>query len=107
MSARLLLRPGEPGDALLWGFDARGRPEPTDADEVGLSDELAERIEEWIDALDAAFDEDKPDIRRFSREAERRAFYAEGQAIAAAIRLELGDDIALELDLSALEGGLA
>jgi hypothetical protein len=107
MSLRLLLKPGEPGDAVLWSLDARGRAEPTDADEAGLSDDLAERIEEWVDALDAAFAEDAPEIRHFNSEAERRAFFAEGQAIGAAIRAELGDGVVLELDFTALEGGLA
>ncbi|MGL4440173.1 MAG: hypothetical protein ACRCUE_12975 [Bosea sp. (in: a-proteobacteria)] len=107
MSLRLLLKPGEPGDAVLWSLDARGRPQPTDADEAGLSDELSERIEEWVDALDAAFDEDTPEVRRFASETERRAFHAEGQAIAAAIRDEIGDEATLELDFTALEGGLA
>ena len=104
---RLLLKPGEPGDPVLWTLDLRGRPEPTDADEIGLSDALAERIEEWVDALDAAFDEDNETVRRFASEAERRAFYAEGQAIGAAISDEIADTVAVELDLSALEIGPA
>lgn len=107
MSSRLLIKPGEPGDAVLWSVDARGRPQPTDADEIGLSDELAERIEEWIDALDAAYDEAAPAVRRFASEAARRAFHAEGQAISAEIRIELGEEMAIDLDLSSLEGGLA
>ncbi len=105
MPQRLLLKPGEPGEALLWSLDARGRPQPTDADEVGLSDALADRIEQWADALDAAFDEDAPGLRAFSDETERRAFQAEGIAIAAAIRDELEGEAELELDLSALEVG--
>jgi hypothetical protein len=107
MSPGLLLKPGEPGQPVLWTVDARGRLAPTDADEVGLSDHLAERIEEWIDALDATFDEDAPDTRHFDSEAERRAFHAEGQAIAAGIRAELGDDTTIDLDLSSLEAGRA
>lgn len=102
MTIRLLLKPGEPGDAVLWSLDARGRPQPTDADEIGLADDLAERIEAWTDALDAAFDEDAPELRRFESETERRAFLAEGQAIAAAIIDDLGDDALVAVDFSAL-----
>lgn len=103
MITRLLFKPGEPGDAVLWSLDARGKPQPTDADEIGLSDPLADRIEEWIDALDAACDEDNPALRHFASDIERRAFEAEGYALATAIRAELADDVELEIDLSILE----
>ena len=107
MTTRLLLKPGEPGDAVLWSIDSRGRPQPTDADGIGLSDELADRIEEWIDALDAAFNDDAVHVRRFANEAERTAFRTEGDAIAALIREELGVGATLDLDLSSLELGPA
>lgn len=103
MSARLLLRPGEPGDAVLWSVDTRGRPTPTDADEVGLSDELADRIEAWVDALDGVYDPDVDGGRSFGGAAERQALAAEGYAIAAEIREELDDDAIVSCDFSPWE----
>ena len=104
--SELLIKPGEPGEPALWSIDARGRSHGTDPDELGLTDELCDRIEAWLDALDAAFDEDAPEARRFSSEAERRAFLAEGHSIAVAMREEIGGEAVLELDFSTLEGGL-
>jgi hypothetical protein len=105
MSGELLIKPGQPGDAALWSTDARGRSHATDADEVGLSDALADRLEEWLDALDGLFDEDVPGQRGFATDTERRAFAAEGHAIAAAIREELGEDWVITVDFAPWEGG--
>ncbi len=107
MTAELLIKPGEPGDPLLWSVDARGRTHATDADEIGISDQLADRIEEWIDALDAAFDDSVPGLRTFGSDAERRAFVAEGHAIASAIQIELGNDWQITVDFAPWEGGLS
>lgn len=107
MSLSLLLRPGEPGDAVLWSIDTRGRPTPTDADDVGLSDELADRIEEWIDALDAVHDPDVAGARSFASDAERQALAAEGYAIAALIREELDDGATVSCDFSPWDSGLS
>ncbi len=107
MSAELLIKPGEPGEAALWSIDARGRSHATDADEIGLSDELADRIEEWIDAFDAVHDPDMPGARNFSSDMERRAFVAEGHAIAAAIRDEVGENWLIAVDFAPWEGGLS
>ncbi len=105
MSARLLLKPGEPGDAVLWSIDTRGRPTPTDADEVGLSDELADRIEEWVDSLDGLHDPDVAGGRSFGSETERHALIAEGYAIMALIREELDDDATISCDFSPWDSG--
>jgi hypothetical protein len=103
MSGHLLLRPGEPGDATLWSIDARGRPRPTDPDEIGLSDELADRIEEWVDLLDAAFDDEAPGGHVFADDTARKACVAECHGIADAIRAELGSDWTVDCDLSGLD----
>ena len=107
MSGELLIKPGEPGEPALWTLDARGRNHATDADEIGLGDMLADRLEEWLDALDALFDEDVPGQRGFASDTERRAFAAEGHAIAAAIREELGADWVITVDFGIWEGGTA
>ena len=107
MSSELMIKPGEPGDPALWSIDARGRSHATDADEIGLPDELADRIEEWIDAFDAVHDPDVPGARHFASDMERRAFVAEGHAIAAAIRDELGEDWLITVDFAPWEGGLS
>jgi hypothetical protein len=107
MSGEILIKPGEPGEAVLFSVDARGRSHEADADDLGLTDELGERIEEWCDALDAAFDEDAPGLRSFESDAARRAFAAEGRAIAAAIQDELGEEWTVTVDFSPWESGLA
>lgn len=105
--SELLVKPGEPGEPALWSIDARGRSHPTDADELGLTDELGDRIEAWLDALDAAYDEDAPGLRSFESDAERRSYAAEGRAIAASIQQELGEEWTVEIDLAPWESGLS
>jgi len=105
--SELLVKPGEPGEPALWSIDARGRNHPTDADELGLTDELGDRIEAWLDALDAAFDEDAPGLRSFESDVERRSYAAEGRAIAASIQQELGEEWTVGIDLAPWESGLS
>jgi hypothetical protein len=107
MMSEILLKPGAPGEPALFSTDARGRPRATDADELGLTDELADRLETWLDALDAAFDEATPGHRQFDSDAARRAFVAEGHALANAIADELGEDWTIAADFTPWESGLA
>ncbi len=64
---------------------------PTDADAIGLPDALADRIEAWLDMLDAAAPDDGSAGWLFADEAEREAAIGELAAIAEAIRTELPD----------------
>jgi hypothetical protein len=100
---RLLIKPGLPGQPALWTFDGKGRAQATDADEIGLSDALADRIEEWLDDIDAATGENG--ARVFETSAAREALAADGAVIAAAIRGEL-PEWTVDLDLADL-GGIA
>ncbi len=99
MSGRLLIRPGQPGEPALWVFDARGRARPTDADELGLTDALADRIEEWLDEIDASLDEAG---ERVLAAATREGLAGEGALIAALAREDLGEGWQVDLDLGAL-----
>ena len=66
-------------------------------DELGLSDELADRIEAWIDAFDAVHDADQPSRPGFpDREAQER-WQAEGRIIADRLAAELDADWTVEL----------
>jgi hypothetical protein len=38
-------------------IDAKGKRNPVDADDLGLSDQLADRLESWMDTFDAIYDE--------------------------------------------------
>jgi hypothetical protein len=107
MPGHLLIRPGEPGEPALWIIGGRGAAQPTDADELGVSDGLGERIEAWLDGFDALFDPDAPEARAFESEAERRAFVAEGRAIAAACLDELGPGWRVEIDLAPWDGDVS
>lgn len=86
----LVLRPGELGDSGLWTADGRGRLVPVDADEVGLSDDLADAIEAWVDAYDAALDPEAPEAPPFDSDDARLAWIAEGEALGRAAQAELG-----------------
>ncbi|MCX5517649.1 hypothetical protein OSH10_04310 [Kaistia defluvii] len=61
-------------------------------DDLDLSDDLLDRIEAWGDAFDAVFDPANPPATRFASPEAEIVWRAEGHAIAAAIREELGDD---------------
>ena len=60
------------------------------AKEVGLSEELADRLEAWMDAFDAIYDEDDPAASGFGDPVELLAWEAAGAALAHAIGDELG-----------------
>lgn len=87
----------------LWIVPGRGEAEPVDLDDLGLSDDLADRIEEWIDAFDAVLDPVDPEQSRFPDAHAAIAWRREGEAIAAAVRRELGADWQVELILPATE----
>ncbi|CAN7221382.1 hypothetical protein [Bosea sp. LjRoot237] len=89
MSGELLLAPEWLGKSGLWLID-RGRRKPVDADDLGLSDDLADRLESWMDVFDAIYDEANEAASDFASEAERLAWEAEGAALAEAIAAELG-----------------
>lgn len=87
----------------LWIVPDRREAEPVDLDDLGLSDDLADRIEEWIDAFDAVLDPVDPELSRFSDARAAIAWRREGEAIAVAVRRELGADWQIELILPAAE----
>jgi hypothetical protein len=100
MSGRLVIRPAMPGEPALWALDPKGKARPTDADELGLDDALADRIEEWLDEIDASLAEGGA-ARDLSNTA-REAIATEGALIAALIREALGHDWDVSLDLTTL-----
>lgn len=100
MSGTLLIAPEWLGLSGLWQFDAKGRRRAVDAEDVGLSEELADRIEAWMDAFDAIYDEDDEAASDFPDEVERLAWEAEGHAIAHAVAGELGADWQVTQDLT-------
>lgn len=94
MTSRLILKPAAPGSSVLWTVDPRGRRHATDADELGLSEELAEVIEEWLDDLDARFDEA---TSRYALDAQEEAEHRDiVTTLVEALREELGEDWLIE-----------
>ncbi len=71
-----------------------------DAEDAGLSDELADRLEAWMDAFDAIYEEDDEARSRFPDAVEQLAWEAEGAAIVEAIRGELGPGWTVTADLT-------
>jgi hypothetical protein len=100
MSGTLLIAPQWLGLSGLWQLDAKGRRKHVDAEEVGLSEDLADRLEAWMDAFDAIYDEDDPAASDFGDAVERLAWEAEGRALAHAIAAELGTDWEIRHDLT-------
>ncbi len=100
MSGQLLIAPEWLGKSGLWQIDAKGKRKPVDADDLGLSDELADRLESWMDTFDAIYDEANEAASDFAGEPERGAWEAEGTALAAAIATELGSDWQITQDLN-------
>ncbi|MCA0407596.1 MAG: hypothetical protein LCH39_15750 [Proteobacteria bacterium] len=91
---KLKLMPEWLGQSGLWRFDAAdGGYWPVDAEEIGLSEALADRLEDWTDTFDSIFDEDDPPASRFESRQAHAAFVAEGEALAALIRRELGAEV--------------
>jgi len=101
VSGQLLIVPEWLGKSGLWQIDAKGKRKAVDADDLGLSDELADRLESWMDTFDAIYDEANEAASDFAGEAERITWEAEGAALAAAITAELGPDWQITHDLSA------
>jgi hypothetical protein len=99
MSRALLIAPAWLGQSGLWTQDAKGRRSAVDAEEIGLSEDLADRLEAWMDAFDAIYDEDAPERSRFPDAVGQLAWEAEGAAIVAAIRDELGSGWTVTADL--------
>jgi hypothetical protein len=100
VTGTLLIAPAWLGLSGLWTFDAKGRRKAVDADDIGLSEDLADRLEAWMDAFDAIYEEDNEARSRFPSEAEQRAWEAEGTAIASAVASELGLDWTVSTDLA-------
>jgi hypothetical protein len=95
---KLKLMPEWLGQTGLWRLESHaGGYNPVDADEIGLSDDLAERLEDWTDVFDSIFDEDEPPNSRFPSREAHAAFIAEGEALAALIRRELGAEVIFEV----------
>ena len=100
MSGTLLIAPEWLGHSGLWQLDAKGRRKPVDAEDVGLSEALADRLEAWMDAFDAIYDEDDPAASDFGDAVAHLAWEAEGHALAHAIAAELGPDWEIRHDLT-------
>lgn len=100
MSGQLLIAPEWLGKSGLWQIDAKGKRKPIDADDLDLSDGLADRLESWMDTFDAIYDEANESASDFTDEAERIAWEAEGAALAASIANELGPDWQITQDLT-------
>ncbi|MCO5089615.1 hypothetical protein [Bosea sp. (in: a-proteobacteria)] len=104
MSGTLLIAPEWLGLSGLWQLDPKGRRKPVDAEEIGLSEALADRLEAWMDAFDAIYDEDDPAASDFDGAVERLAWEAEGHALARAIAAELGEAWEIRHDLAGWKG---
>lgn len=99
MSASLVIAPEWLGRSGLWLVDDKGRRKPADAEEIGLSEALADRLEAWMDAFDAIYDEANEAASDFADEVERLGWEAEGAALAQAIAAELGPGWQVSQDL--------
>jgi len=104
VSGQLLIAPEWLGRTGLWQTDAKGKRKPVDADDLGLSDQLADRLESWMDTFDAIYDEVDEAASDFADEGERTAWEAEGAALAEAIAAELGPDWEVSRDLNGWRG---
>jgi len=101
VSRDLVIAPEWLGRSGLWTLDAKGKRREADAEEVGLSEAFADRLEAWMDAFDAIYDEDNEANSAFAGEVERLAWEAEGAALAHAAEAELGSAWTITFDLSA------
>jgi hypothetical protein len=68
--------------------------EPVSVYRLGLSFELAERIEAWDDTWQATFNADDPASSGFNDESARKAYVEEGRAIIAALRAQWQGELA-------------
>jgi hypothetical protein len=67
----------------LWDADTG---EPVSVFALGLPEDLSSRIEKWDDKFQATFNENDPAASDFATDEARKAYFAEGRAIAAALR---------------------
>ena len=104
MSGTLLIAPEWLGRSGLWQIDAKGKRKAVDAEDVGLSEELADRLEAWMDAFDAIYDEDDPVASDFTDQVAHMAWEAEGHALAHAIAGELGPGWSIQQDFTSWRG---
>lgn len=104
MSGTLLIAPEWLGMSGLWQLDAKGRRKPVDAEELGLSEALADRLEAWMDCFDAIYDEDDPAASDFGDAVAALAWEAEGHALAQTIAGELGAGWEVRHDLAGWKG---
>ena len=101
MSSELVIAPEWLGRSGLWTLDAKGRRKAIDAEDAGLSEAFGDRLEAWMDAFDAIYDEEDEAASAFANEVERLVWEAEGSALAHAAAAELGAGWNISLDLSA------
>ena len=99
MSGTLVIAPAWLGLSGLWTLDAKGRRKAVDAEDLGLSEELADRLEAWMDAFDAIYDEEQEARSRFASEAEQRPGRPRGRRSPRAVAAELGPDWTVSPDL--------
>jgi len=104
MSGTLLIAPEWLGQSGLWQVDAKGKRRAVDAEDIGLSDEIGDRLEAWVDAFDAIYDEDDEAASDFTDEVERLAWEAEGHALAHGIAAELGAGWEIRHDFTGWRG---
>lgn len=104
MTDKLVIAPEWLGRSGLWLIDAKGKRKPVDAEDIGLSDVLADRLESWMDSFDAIYDEADEAASDFGNAVERLAWEAEGAALAEAIIGELGSDWDVTQDLNGWRG---
>jgi hypothetical protein len=100
VSGQLLIAPAWLGLSGLWTLDGKGKRKAVDAEDIGLSENLADRLEAWMDAFDAIYEEDSEARSRFPDAVEQMAWEAEGAALAVAIAQELGPDWTVATDLN-------
>ncbi len=99
MTRQLLIAPAWLGLSGLWTLDAKGRRSPVDAEDIGLSEPLADRLEAWMDTFDAIYEEDNQARSRFPNAVEQLAWEAEGAALTEAVKQELGAEWVVSIDL--------
>lgn len=88
------------GQSGLWLRDPQGGIyDAIGAEEAGLSEALADRLEDWMDEFDSIFLDDDPPASCFSSADRFSAWLREGEAIALAIRAELRPEDRLDVVL--------
>jgi hypothetical protein len=78
------------GCSPIW--ELRGRDYVNvDLDTLELSPELTAGLDHWIATFEATYQRDQPEASGFTTEDAARAFDEEGQRLANALEIELGD----------------